>query len=366
MPRPPWVPGSSWWVRSRPDADRVHRVIILEMGAPLWNSDDLSDAMRDPGCFERWSPVTGEPILRIDLDTACDSSVAEDVLARLSLLPAVSVGVGGRDSLLARCVDIRLAEEPELDIVAAAIEANPLASVALVQLLRRSEGMLVEQAILAESAVYSMLQGGPEFARWLAGRKRREVAVPSGAAVRIERDGDTVRMHLNRPEKRNAFSAELRDGLCEALQFVLRDETVARVEWSGEGPAFCSGGDLDEFGTLPDPTTANAIRATRSAGILLAAVADRVHARVHGACIGAGVELPALCGRVSAHPDAFFALPEVGMGLVPGAGGTASLPRRIGRQRTAWLAISGERIDAATALAWGLVDEVDPVEVATR
>jgi enoyl-CoA hydratase/carnithine racemase len=62
---------------------------------------------------------------------------------------------------------------------------------------------------------------------------------------------------------------------------------------------------------------------------------------------------------VSAAPDAFFELPELAMGLVPGAGGTASLPRRIGRQRTAWLALSGERIDARTALRWGLVDAIE-------
>jgi enoyl-CoA hydratase/carnithine racemase len=61
---------------------------------------------------------------------------------------------------------------------------------------------------------------------------------------------------------------------------------------------------------------------------------------------------------VTAAPDAYFQLPEVGMGLVPGAGGSVSLPRRIGRQRTARLALGGERIDAETALAWGLVDEI--------
>ena len=79
---------------------------------------------------------------------------------------------------------------------------------------------------------------------------------------------------------------------------------------------------------------------------------------VHGACVGAGCELPAFCRHVRARADAFFQLPEIAMGLVPGAGGTASLPNRIGRQRTAWLALSGSRIDAATALRWGLVDEI--------
>ena len=66
----------------------------------------------------------------------------------------------------------------------------------------------------------------------------------------------------------------------------------------------------------------------------------------------------AFAGRVEAAPDATFALPEVAMGLVPGAGGTVSIPGRIGRHRTAWLALTGERIDAPTAREWGLVDEV--------
>jgi enoyl-CoA hydratase/carnithine racemase len=79
---------------------------------------------------------------------------------------------------------------------------------------------------------------------------------------------------------------------------------------------------------------------------------------VHGACIGAGVELPAFAGRVVARPDATFRLPEVSMGLVPGAGGTVSIPRRIGRERFAPWALAGETIDATTALSWGLVDEI--------
>ena len=81
---------------------------------------------------------------------------------------------------------------------------------------------------------------------------------------------------------------------------------------------------------------------------------------MHGACVGAGTELPAFAAHVLARPDATFQLPEVPMGLIPGAGGTVSLPRRIGRQRTAYLAITGSAIDAATALAWHLVDRIEP------
>ncbi|HLT69358.1 MAG TPA: enoyl-CoA hydratase/isomerase family protein, partial [Acidimicrobiales bacterium] len=72
----------------------------------------------------------------------------------------------------------------------------------------------------------------------------------------------------------------------------------------------------------------------------------------------AGVEVAAFAGRVVAAPDATFRLPELGMGLIPGAGGTVSLTRRIGRQATARLVLTGETVDAVTALALGLVDEV--------
>jgi enoyl-CoA hydratase/carnithine racemase len=151
----------------------------------------------------------------------------------------------------------------------------------------------------------------------------------------------------------------MRDALCEGLALALADETQGDVLLDGAGPSFSSGGDLDEFGTLPDPAHAHAIRATRSPAALLAALAPRVTAQVHGACVGAGAELPAFAARVVARADAWFQLPELALGLIPGAGGTVSLPRRIGRQRTAWLALSGERIDAATALRVGLVDEVE-------
>ncbi len=74
--------------------------------------------------------------------------------------------------------------------------------------------------------------------------------------------------------------------------------------------------------------------------------------------MGAGIELAAFARQVAAREDAFFQLPEVAMGLVPGAGGTVSIPQRIGRQRTAYLALSGLRVDADIAHRWGLIDEI--------
>lgn len=366
------------------------------MGVSLWSTEGLQAALQDPSCFERFSVLTGERLLAVDLSTPAQD-FSEEELARLALLPAVTAGVGGgvggvagdgvgggaarvggsavdvagggggasssdegpQPSPLRARLDLQLEDEAGLDAVAAAIAQNPLASLALVQLLRCGERLSLEQTLLMESLVYSTLQAGPEFAAWRRAYRRRPVAPVSEPAVRITREDARVTLCLNRPERRNAFSVEMRDALCEALALTLCDTQVRSVHLCGAGPAFCSGGDLDEFGSLPDPATAHAVRSTRSPARMLAAVAARVTAHVHGACIGAGVELPAFCARVSAREDAFFALPEVGMGLVPGAGGSASLPRRIGRQRTAWMALTGARVDARTALAWGLVDALE-------
>jgi enoyl-CoA hydratase/carnithine racemase len=210
-----------------------------------------------------------------------------------------------------------------------------------------------------ESLAYSSLQGGPEFAGWLAARARPAPRpADPGAAVVVERRGDRLDLTLNRPRVRNAYSSAMRDQLCEALSVACADRSIGQVHLHGEGPDFCSGGDLDEFGALADPATAHLVRTARSAARLLGMVGDRSVAHLQGACVGAGAELPALAGRVVAAADTRLQLPEVTMGLIPGAGGTASLPRRIGRHRTAWMALTGQFVDVVTAQQWGLVDEV--------
>jgi enoyl-CoA hydratase/carnithine racemase len=324
---------------------------------------EVQDLLADPAAPERCSPLTGAPLLAIDLRTGA-SLASEESAARLGGLPCVSVvlrspAAGRSVPPLAAAADVVVDSESELASLAERIRARPLASLALAQLLRLGERLSLGDALVAESLVYSMLQSGPEYRAWGEARPpekpRPEIARP---AVRVERTDGRLRLILDRPEKRNAFSARMRDELCEGLRLALADASVESLELRGEGPDFCSGGDLDEFGTLPDPVTAHAIRTTRSAAALLVACAPRARASLQGACVGAGVELPAFCARVEAREDASFRLPEVGMGLIPGAGGTASLPRRIGRQRTARLALGGEAIDARTAQAWGLVDAI--------
>ena len=165
-------------------------------------------------------------------------------------------------------------------------------------------------------------------------------------------------IRLDVPERHNAFSAAMRDALIDALEVARWDESVAEVRLTGAGSSFSSGGDLDEFGTTPDPVTAHATRLDRSAGLAVHRLRDRIRPVLHGACIGAGIEVPAFAEHVRARGDAYFCLPELAMGMIPGAGGTVSITRRIGRWRTAYLAFTGRRIDATTALSWGLVDEL--------
>ncbi len=176
----------------------------------------------------------------------------------------------------------------------------------------------------------------------------------------VERYGDRVVVTLNRPHVRNAVNTRIRDALSDALAIVCADPSITRLELHGAGPDFSSGGDLDEFGSLPDPVTAHLARTSRSPARLLAGLGERATAHLHGSCIGAGVELAAFAGIVRATSDTRLQLPEVDLGLVPGSGGTVSIPRRIGRHRTAWLGLGGAVVDVATAVQWGLVDEIVP------
>ena len=148
--------------------------------------------------------------------------------------------------------------------------------------------------------------------------------------------------------------------LADALSVAVVDESVT-VELRGAGPSFSSGGDLAEFGTFPDPATAHVSRLTRSPGRLVGLLGPRCTAFLHGACMGAGIEVSAFAGRVVADPDAVISLPELGIGLVPGAGGTVSISARIGRHRAALMALSTRSVPASTALEWGLVDDLDSV-----
>jgi enoyl-CoA hydratase/carnithine racemase len=228
--------------------------------------------------------------------------------------------------------------------------------------VRQTAVLGTSEGLAAEATAYSLLLGGPEFARWLGerGPPRPRSHSQSQEPVLVTRDAGRLSIVLNVPERRNAFSVEAREALLDAVLLAEADSTIESVELSGAGPAFCSGGDLDEFGAATDLVAACLVRLARAPWRVIERIAPKVTVFAHGACVGAGTEIAAYAGRVVAAPDAFFALPEVRMGLVPGAGGSVGVVRRIGRWRAAWLMLTGERLPAATALRWGLVDEIAP------
>ncbi len=308
--------------------------------------------------------VSPNPLLLVDAGSRVDRDESElaTAVARLRSLPAVVLGVGSTvaGSPAWRVCDAFVEDGSAVEEVAAQVSHSPLASVALALLLRGRDGRTKDESLVAESTTYSMLQAGPEFAAWRSSRPPPSTAISTAAspeaALRWSVNGNRMRITLC-ADRHNAFSRNVRDALVEALRFGAADPELSIV-LDGDGPSFSSGGDLDEFGSFRDPISAHIIRLQRSAGRLLAALGDRVEARVHGYCFGAGVELSSFAHRVIARREAVFCLPEIKFGLVPGAGGTASLPPRIGRHRTALMGLTAMRLDAETALSWGLVDAV--------
>ncbi|HXA31516.1 MAG TPA: enoyl-CoA hydratase/isomerase family protein [Acidimicrobiales bacterium] len=313
------------------------------------------------------------PMLAIAVD---DDPMLSPLAEVVRPLPCVTVGVAraGADLSAPPDFDILLAEavsperpwvgcadiDQELALVTSTVAQGSGPAIALAQLLRFSAGISMTDALVSESFVYSLLQSGPIHRQWIDRRgpvRHRDQSEPT---VLAQRQSSSLLLTLNRPQVRNAYDARMRDELVAMLQVAAVDPTISSIALTGAGPSFCSGGDLSEFGSVPDPVSAHLIRTTQSAAPWLVRCGSRTTAIVHGACVGAGTELPAFVAQVVARPDATFQLPEVPMGLIPGAGGTVSLPRRIGRQRTAFMAITGSTIDAATALAWHLVDRIEP------
>jgi enoyl-CoA hydratase/carnithine racemase len=327
------------------------------------------------------SGLGDDPLEAIAPDRLCivalDGSADEARLGEAAAaLPTILVGVGAPSVVFTPPpgLDIVLTEEPDpprpwvacaegvdttLRNLASRVAHAPAASLTLIQTLRTTELLPVAPGLVTESLAYGLLQSGPEHAAWLAARAPRPIPVGEEPPVLLVRVDGALRITLNRPRRHNSYTAEMRDGLVEGLRLALGDPTIERVELRGAGASFSSGGDLDEFGSRESPVAAHLVRSTRSAAAAAAGLTERLVAYLHGACVGAGIEIPAFAGHVSATSDTMIRLPEIEFGLIPGAGGTVSLPRRIGRARAAYLALSGTVLGAEEALAWGLVDAID-------
>lgn len=164
---------------------------------------------------------------------------------------------------------------------------------------------------------------------------------------------------LNRPQSLNAFSVRMRDELFEILSAIKADDEVRVVVFKGAGErAFCAGADLKEFLTAPSAIKARQIRAVRDLWRLFLGMPQPLIAALHGYVLGSGMEIALFCDLRIGSPDVVFGLPEVGLGILPGAGGTQTLPRILGLSGAMDMLMTGRRMDAEEALAKGVLNEI--------
>jgi enoyl-CoA hydratase/carnithine racemase len=175
----------------------------------------------------------------------------------------------------------------------------------------------------------------------------------------FEKTGFTATVTLNRPEVMNIHNMAMRDDLFEVLSAIREDDEVRVVLVKGAGPkAFCAGADLSEFLTAPPPTAARDVRFDADLWHLFTTMPQPLIAAVHGYCLGSGIEIALCCDLVMASDDAKFGLPEVGLGIMPAAGGTQTVSRAIGNGSALEMMLTNRWIDADEALRIGLINRV--------
>ena len=171
------------------------------------------------------------------------------------------------------------------------------------------------------------------------------------ASVDLRRDGEVAVVIVDNPPV-NALKHDVRAGLGEALDQARRDDTVKAVVIACGGRTFFAGADITEFGKPPLPPSLHDVIGTTEA------MPKPVVGALHGTALGGGFELALACHFRVAAPGARVGLPEVKLGLLPGAGGTQRLPRLIGPEKALKLIVTGDPISAAEALADGIIDEI--------
>lgn len=177
-----------------------------------------------------------------------------------------------------------------------------------------------------------------------------------------KRDGIAY-VTLNRPESLNVYTIQMRDDLNEILRAIKDDRDVKIGIFRGAGEkAFCAGADLSEFLTAPPPVIARQVRWQRDVWGLFLSIPQPLIAALHGYVLGSGIEMALCCDIRIASEDVRFGLPEVGLGIIPAAGGTQTLPRLIGRGKALEMLLTSRWIDAEEAYRIGLVNQVVPKE----
>jgi enoyl-CoA hydratase/carnithine racemase len=189
------------------------------------------------------------------------------------------------------------------------------------------------------------------------------VAATSAAlqTVLVAREGVLARVTLNRPDKRNALSLELMEELIETLDTIGTDPDVRAVVIDGAGVAFSAGHDLSEMVGRDIPFYQRLFDVCTELMEKIHRLPQPVIAKVHGIATAAGCQLVAACDLAVAADDARFATPGVKIGLFCSTP-MVPLSRAIGRKRALEMLLTGELVDASTALEWGLVNRVVPSE----
>jgi enoyl-CoA hydratase len=180
------------------------------------------------------------------------------------------------------------------------------------------------------------------------------------ATLRYEKRGPVAIVTLDRPQVLNAYDVAMRDDLHAVLGAADEDPAVRVLVLRGRGRAFSSGGDLREFGSALSPLVARTVRWRRDVWGRLLGLRAVTIAAVHGYAVGGGMEMALLCDLCVAAADACFALPETGLGMIPGVGGTQTVARDAGLARALDVVLTGRRLAARDALTAGLVTRVVP------
>ena len=174
-----------------------------------------------------------------------------------------------------------------------------------------------------------------------------------------EKQNGTGYITLNRPQALNAYNIRMRDELYEVLGAVSDDPDVKVVILKGAGEkAFCAGADLTEFLTAPPPVFARKARFDRGVWGRFLGIDKPFIAALHGYVLGSGIEIALCCDIRLAAEDARFGLPEPGLGIIPAAGGSQTLPRTVGRASALDMLMSGRWLTAEEALKIKLVNRV--------
>jgi enoyl-CoA hydratase len=166
---------------------------------------------------------------------------------------------------------------------------------------------------------------------------------------------------LNRPKALNAYNVRMRDELYEVLGAIRDDSEVRVTVLKGAGDkAFCAGADLTEFLSAPPPVFAREIRFERDIWGRFLSIPKPFIAALHGYVLGSGIEMSLCCDIRLASEDAQFGLPEVGLGIIPAAGGSQTLPRMVGRANAHDVLLTGRWLNASEAKRMKLVNRVLP------